>query len=359
MRILALEIAGLRNLIGQRITPGPRGNLFCGPNGAGKTSMLEAIYLLGTGRSFRTTSFESAIAYGEPLAVVSAVVGSDDGEHRVGIERRRDGGIHARIDGRDLSNASSLALQLPCHLLDASTIGVVVGGPKSRRQLLDWGVFHVEHEFAALTRQLRGVLAHRNALLSSADAAQLRFWDVRFADLALQVHEHRARYMERLVPEFQDVLGTLEAPPIEVSYRPGWSTDRHLADVLSSARESERGVGRTLYGPHRADLRLSTAGRLLPQALSRGQQKVVAYALVLAQIRLELKTTPRPAIVLVDDLLAELDMHHAALVNAALQDLGVQYFVTSIDCGSSAFPLRDEQFLVFHVERGMISLDAI
>ena len=108
MCILALEVAGLRNLSAQRILPGPRGNAFFGPNGAGKTSLLEAVYLLSTGRSFRATSFEAAIAYGASRAVVAAILDNGEAVSRLGVERMRDGAIHARVDGVDLNNASSL-----------------------------------------------------------------------------------------------------------------------------------------------------------------------------------------------------------------------------------------------------------
>ena len=353
---MGLDIAGLRNLKSQKIAPGAQGNSLFGANGAGKTSVLEAIYLLSTGRSFRATSFDVAIAYDQPRAVVSAVVANDGMEYRLGVERRRDGSTHARLDGLDLNSTSSLAQQLPCHLLDANTIEVVVGAPKARRQLLDWGVFHVEHGFAALARRFRGVLGQRNALLQQllkqGDDAQLQFWDSRFSELALQVHDCRARYVASLIPEFARVLDALDAPPVEVGYRPGWAQDRPLAEVLLSSRDSECSVGRTLYGPHRADLRLTSMRRALPQALSRGQQKVVAYALVLAQIRLELQASGRAPVVLVDDLLSELDGHHARRVIEALRQLGVQYFVTAID--NNDWAATDDPILAFHVEQGMI-----
>ena len=355
MRILAMEFAGLRNLQSQRLTLGHRGNSFVGPNGAGKTSFLESIYLLSTGRSFRASSFEAAITYGEPRSVVSALIESVEGERRIGVERSRNGSVHARMDGVDLVNASSLAQQLPCHLLDASTIGVVIGSPKARRQLLDWGVFHVEHDYVALTRAFRVALMQRNAVLQSGDDNQLKFWDRRFVELASRVNVHRQRYVDLLAPGFQTMLTKLDAPSVDIAYRAGWKVDVPLAEVLAASRESERNLGRTAYGPHRADLRLTSAGRLLPQSLSRGQQKVVAYALVLAQIRLELAATPHAPIVLVDDLLAELDVAHASRVNDALLELGVQYFVTSIEPNSGATSPGDDLFLKFHVEQGMIT----
>lgn len=354
MRIVELSLAGLRNLPPQKIVLGAQGNWLFGANGAGKTSFLEAIYLLSTGRSFRAASFEAAIAYGEAVALVSAEISHGGRSQRMGVERTRGGSVRARVDGQSLLNATGLARLLPCHLLDATTIEVVVGAPATRRQFLDWGVFHVEPSFAAASRAFRGALSQRNAVLLRGSDVELDFWDEQLTRTADLVHQARARYVTGLAAHFTEALAQLNGPEMQAVYRAGWNTTRSLPEVLEQARAAERRVARTLYGPHRADIKLTIGGRAPAQALSRGQQKIAAYALVIAQIRFERTTEARDPVVLVDDLLAELDRAHAARVNDALDGLGVQYIVTAVE-PKPANEGTAGRLCLFHVERGRVS----
>ena len=121
----------------------PHFTLISGPNASGKTSLLEAIYVLGRGRSFRTRRLEHLIRHGAERFVVFGEVDTADRRVPVGVEGSRSG-MRAQIDGDKPSSLAELALLLPVQIIDPEVHHLIEEGPSRRRRFLDWGVFHVE-----------------------------------------------------------------------------------------------------------------------------------------------------------------------------------------------------------------------
>ena len=145
----------------------PRRNYVFGPNGAGKTSLLEGVFVLGRGRSFRTRQMRRLVQHGsEGFAVFGEVV-AEGATRRLGVAYRA-GRLEKKIDGQPASGMAQLAELLPVHAIDPSMHALVEGGPSERRRFLDWGVFHVEPDYLEAWKRYRRVLSQRNAVLKRA-----------------------------------------------------------------------------------------------------------------------------------------------------------------------------------------------
>ena len=343
-----LSIAGLRNLSQVEIHPGPALNWLAGPNGAGKTSVLEAIYLLARGRSFRSQRMSSVIQHGaEQLRVVAR---RRDDQRRLGMERSV-AGWRGRIDGADCQRMSEFAAALPLVLMEPDSHRLVDGGPEGRRQYLDWQLFHVEPHYLDLWRRYARFLKQRNAALkASADDALLGAIEAPMVAAGDQLNQLRSRQVEAVGHQLDLLTAELRfrlPGSLSLRYRPGHPPERSLAEALGAFRGRDRELGYTRRGPHRADLVLTCGEKPAAEELSRGQQKLLALLLLLAHLRLVAKGSPVAPLLLLDDPVSELDGPHLGVLLDWLERQPMQVWVTAtVACPRSA--------AVFHVEQGKI-----
>lgn len=359
-----LDIRGVRNLKGVSLTGLGRLSLITGVNGSGKTSFLEAVYLLGMARSFRTSDLRAVVNHSEQsFTVYGEVVGNGiESKSRLGVSRSREGGLDVRIDGEPGQARSSLASRFPIQTLHAESFQLLAGGPGQRRSFMDWGVFHVEHSFVSAWRRFQKAIKQRNALLRHGKISDslLLPWEQELASAGNVIHQFRKQYLESVAPAYHDILTQL-APELsipELRYRAGWDSKSTLADALAQNRTSDLKQGFTQAGPHRGDIKVTIDGRTAMDVLSRGQQKLVVCALKLAQGREFTRSTGRRCAYLVDDLLSELDVGHCRSVARELSGSGAQVFATAIEqAGTGAFwpHSMDMAHKMFHVEHGEIS----
>lgn len=352
MSLTHLRVQGVRCLRDVEMDLDERRNYIWGPNGAGKTSCLEAIYLLGRGRSFRTRQTRRLIRHGEDKLSVFGIVADPAGrEHRIGLECG-SGGVHSQLDGRPPGGQAELLRLLPVHVIDPRLHQLVEAGPSERRRYIDTGVFHVEHRFLALWRHYRQVLGQRNAALKAqVPGAELAVWTRPLIDAGVAVHEARAGYVGALAEIAGAEAERLVGHTVRLSYRPGWRRGIGLDEALAESLERDRASGFTQVGPHRADLRLDFDRGGIRETASRGQQKLVAAALVIAQVRLFERRTGQRSVVLVDDASAELDEAAQGRLMASLDGLESQQILT----GLSLTALQPQPgFPVFHVEQGKV-----
>ena len=349
MGLRLLRIASLRCLESVELTLHPERNYIFGPNGAGKTSILEAAYLLGRGRSFRTRQIRKLVKAGtEGFAVYGEVAGAW-GPHRLGVGFG-NGRLEKRLDGGPAA-MTELAAVLPVHAIEPGLHHLIEGAPSERRRFLDWGVFHVEPRYLESWRQYRRVLGQRNSALKTASPAELLGWTKALAAAGQTIHELRTDYVANLARAVEETGRGLVGERISIEYRGGWSADQPLEVALRDTEATDRAHGATQLGPHRADLRISLDARGVRDEASRGQQKLVATALVLGQIRVHHAANGTQAVVLVDDPAAELDSASLERVLAALDELPAQLIMTAL---SPAHLRPTPGFPVFHVERGKL-----
>jgi len=364
VKLSHLEITGLRNLEQQRLASLAGVNIFYGENGAGKTSILEAIHLLGLARSFRSTQLTPVIQHDKSSCTVFGRVEGKDyvsGALTLGVKRQRGGGVQIRVGGKPEKNAISLAEALPIQLINATSYLLLEGGPKQRRQFMDWGVFHVEQSFYDVWRNVQRCIKQRNAILrKGGPIKQIEPWNESLLISATRLDEARKSYTDKLEPVFISIMERLsDLGDIRLQYRRGWKEGSYR-DILAASLERDRRRGLTHYGPHRADLEILAQGHPAAQVLSRGQQKLLVCALRLAQAKLLSEQRGKGLVILVDDLPAEVDSQHQRRLCALLDELGMQLFLTCIEARELAqfsWPVLGEPQL-FHVKQGAISAAA-
>ena len=339
MRVINLDITGFRNLRQVRMDCSPGLNLLIGPNASGKTSLLEALYFLGRGRSFRARQPRELIQTGATIFRVVAVISNGDEGRRipVGMERTARE-LTARIGGVPTRSLAALARQTPVLLLNRDSHRLLEDGPQQRRRFMDWGLFHIEPGFLDAWRRYGTALRHRNAALRSGAANRaVDAWDGELAMAATLLDRLRETFCEALGGALERLAGaTLGQGGVQVDYRRGWPLEppeRGFMEWLRAGRDQDRQQAHTRIGPHRADFTIRIAGRPPAEALSRGQQKLLVIALVLAQAELYRRHVGDACILLIDDLPAELDPDNRVRVMQTLAALDTQLFVTAIEPG--------------------------
>jgi len=353
MAVSRLWLENVRNIRQASLELSPGINLISGPNGAGKTSVLEAAFLLSSGRSFRTSRLNKLIREGESCCIAGAELRHGDSRHRLGIERCRTG-TRLRLDGQDCRRLSELARELPALCLHPESYRIIAGGPQLRRQFLDWGLFHVKPGFHGTWQRYRKALRQRNSALKR-DPANADRWNGILATEGERLDEQRQWMIQRLavvVPEF--TADFLLDGDVAVHYQRGWPADTDLATALAGAAERDRQRGFTTAGPHRADLRLHWAGRDVQEYVSRGQQKMLTVILLLAMEKILHQGTDRLPLMLIDDPASELDADHRGRLLDYVGRLENQCLVTAIRREDLALAPAD-MGAMFHVEQGIVN----
>ncbi len=352
MRLDRLEVRNIRILSAVDCTPGDGLNIFVGVNGSGKTSILEAIHLLGSGRSFRTHRLAELISRGKFWLRARGDIRREDGvAESVGVEKGPEG-LRIRVAGEEIRSASELARRLPLVVITADSQRLLTDGAILRRQLMDWALFHVEPTYLSVLQRYRRAIRQRNvALRDGVSPSALAPWDREVGEAGEALHAQRDRFLEGILPIYVETLESLVSMGVEIRYKPGWDTATGLTEALRGTAATDRGRGFTGLGPHRADLHFSTDGAPAYQVLSRGEGKLFVMGLVLAQCRFLEDVQERRPIVLVDDLASELDGDSRARFFAQLRALGAQTFVTTVS-RDLAETVNWEGLRVFHVERG-------
>lgn len=371
MPLTRLEFNHIRNLQRVQIDPGSTFNLIYGSNGSGKSSFLEGIHLLGLGRSFRTLINHKLISMGQTSSSSFGRLSStveNRPEDALGIQKSTEVKTLVKINGEQAKSAAVLAEYLPLQLITPDAIDLVAGSAKNRRQFIDWGVFHVEHQFIEQWRMVQRQLKQRNALLKSASQGtttdsslltEISIWDKQLLSSSEAVNAARNDYLANLRPfiiEFTKIF--LPDLDLQVSYYSGWPKSLCFKDALAAALQKDLKQGFTFYSPNRADIKLKTQNQAVSDVLSRGQMKLLVCALKLAQARLLAEQKGIQSIFLIDDLAAELDIENRAKLCAALDSIGSQVFITSVDKDSIIKYLPSTSCKVFHVEHGKVSLEA-
>ena len=351
----------------------PGQNLIWGGNGSGKTSLLESIFLLGRGRSFRTRNSERLIRHGQDRLVVfgrvygathagaalpigggsegaSALPPAAGGGLAVGVQVSRNEGTIARISGATASSLTELTQVFPVQVIDPGVHKLVEEGGHRRRRWMDWAVFHVEHAFGEWWLRYTRTLKQRNAALRT-QPAQAGVWDTELVRLGELIADARRRFVESLLPHWRESVVALSGLEPELHYFKGWAQDVPLAVALAASRARDEAKRLTHPGPHRADVLIRMNGRPAREVLSRGQQKLVAVAMTLAQLHLLQQATQTTPTLLLDDPAAELDGEHLGRFIEQVLRLRSQLVLTSLRPESHLFGTPDR---VFHVEQGRV-----
>ena len=356
MTLRQVQITGVRNLDRVELDLGDAGvTLVIGPNGSGKTSILEALHLLAVGRSFRSGRAGSLIRYGTGECTVFGSIQRDEFTYAVGFARGRDGRREFRVNGERQSRVSEISRLLPVQVLGTRTVDLIQEGPAYRRRFLNWGVFHVEPTFQETWAAAERSLKHRNRLLRQAlDSGRILYamgdeyaaWELQLAEHAAKLEVQRRSYLEEFRVVLKGVLGRIGLNlEVELDFYSGWprvaavdtrEIARELAEALEDCRPADAHRGFTTMGHHRADLRIRADGHPAVDYLSRGQLKLLAWAMMVSQGILVSQRTHHASIYLADDLGAELDRANVEAVCAVLAESGAQCVATGLNADLTA-----------------------
>ncbi|WP_227428884.1 DNA replication/repair protein RecF [Psychrobacter sp. I-STPA6b] len=405
--ITRLTISHLRNL--QQVSlSAQQCNLIIGDNGSGKTSLLEGIFLLSRGKSFRHHQPKRYISHHQLATTVHAQFADDDS---MAIQKQLDASTTLRLNQQTVYTQSSLTQRLPTLLIDPSSMDMLEDGSASRRQLLDWLAFHVKQGFHSQWLAYQRLLKQRNTLLKSShhltamQRQELMAWDKGLANHAGLITHYRQQVFEQWQPYFNDILQSLlpqYAEDIKLSFYAGYDVDTPLDELLAQRLSQDVQMGYTRLGCHRADIQvtwLSEREQLktqdLPEnsanshsndidinvshetsnkavnshshikeqavnVLSRGEKKLLITTLRLSQLPLLNHNVLQQAeakipIVLLDDVTAELDDKALAVLFSTLATTPCQLFITSLD--ETVLDLVKQfwqDFAVFHVKQGQV-----
>jgi len=326
-------------------------NLIYGANASGKTSVLEAVAYLGRGKSFRGAGTSNLIRHGENEFVLFGRVDNNGVASNIGV-RNSAAGLEIRIDGSSDGGSAGLATALPLQIIDPDVHNLVGGAPDERRRYLDWIAFHVEHGYLDTWRRFRRVLKQRNAALrGGAATATIQGWNAGFVELAQGVDVARRQALDVAMGGLKEAGRDLLESDVGFEYRSGWPEEKPLAEVLEATLERDRQQGATQAGPHRGDLRLTYDDRQARRLVSRGQQKLLACAMILAAAETAQTALERPLLLLLDDPAAELDAGSLVRLMRRVAALGCQVIATSLELETELFP---GPAAVFHVEQGAL-----
>lgn len=328
-----------------------------GRNGAGKSNVLEAVYLVATGRSHRTAREEEAIQGGETAARVRAQISRRGREEEIEITLAVEDGrltSQMRVNGAPTPRGSVLG-RLAVVLAAPWDLEMVRGPAAGRRRLLDVALAQISPAYFFALHRYHRVVAQRNAHLRRGVPGGTEAWDAQMVALGVRIAAHRLGYMRRMAPEAEAWFGRLGGEgTLSVVYRPSWpgETDESREDEaraqMARLRADEIRRGTTLSGPHRDDVELALEGVALRANGSQGQWRTAMLAVRLAERGVMAAEMGESPVLLLDDALSELDQDRQRRI-LGLAEEG-QVLLTSTALPQAARPVR-----VLAVEAGAVA----
>ncbi|MDF1795494.1 MAG: DNA replication/repair protein RecF [Coxiellaceae bacterium] len=332
MQLNKLVLQQFRNIAQAELSLSPQINLFIGENGAGKSSLLEAVYLLSYGRSFRSSTQERLIQRHTEAFTLFTELSHGSKDYALGYERNALGKSQIKINGANKTSLSALSAHLPSQLLTTTSYRYFTDGPKLRRSHLNWGVFYQDPQFGSLWSRLQKSLKQRNAALKErVSREQVSAWDPELILHSESIHQLRLAYVAALQPVLQQLLAVLlDGYQLQLRYEAGWDIQITYANALEQAYFRDTQLGYTTQGPHRADMQMYLDDLPAHLVLSQGQQKLAVYALCFAQGLLLSQHSNTTPVYLIDDLVSELDSHKIECLARVLQQINAQTLITGI-----------------------------
>lgn len=374
--IQELRIHALRNIKQVSLALGQY-NLFVGKNGSGKTSLLEAVFLLSRGKSFRHHEPKRYIMHHEKTCIIWAKTYDQTFAIQKQLDMANLATTTLKLNNSNASSQSVLSFLLPTLLIDPTSMAVLEEGSGVRRQLLDWLSFHVEHDFYPQWLSYQRLLRQRNSLLKSASFSvhEIGVWDRQLAIHAKALHHYRMAIFNEWQVVFDEMVMKLLPDykgKITLNYNAGFDTQMGLFEVLQNRLLQDKELGYTRVGAHRADIVVSlkyasdNGDKIKEQAvnvLSRGEKKLLITALKFSQLQMLCRRLPNiEPVVLIDDLDAELDDWAIDILLDVLFLLPCQLFITSLQ-NDTIYKIRqkilnfyknNDDLKVFHVEQGRV-----
>jgi DNA replication and repair protein RecF len=333
LAIASLSIRDFRNLAKVDLDLGPRFNVIFGDNGQGKTSLMEAVYVLATSRSFRTARLDELVANGAETASIRGRVVETGEEREQSVGMRR--GLRAtRIDGKRPPSLAAYAMRTPIVVFHPGALSLSTGGGVERRRLLDRIALYASPASLAHAVSYGRAMRARQRVLEKRgeDAGDLAGWEEIMVRHGLALSAARGDAAERLIPAASAAFSRIGPTGLELRarYEAGAPQDAEaFLHDLTRHRKRDAARGSATVGPHRDDLALSLGGKAVRATASQGQHRAVVLALELGEISVVTEARGVRPVLLLDDVSSELDRDRTASLLGALREEQGQVLLTT------------------------------
>lgn len=363
MILSRLAVQSFRNIESATLDFSTGFNVFHGDNAQGKTNLLEAIFLIGTLKSFRMARNSDLIAWDRQFALIKGVVDSNPAMREIAL--LLDGGAKkARVDSKQVTRITDFFGILTVVLFAPEELSMIRSAPDVRRRYLDRAIFAGDVLYLTRHHDYSRILKQRNSLLRSGDASALHPWNEQLAHAGAQLVTHRTRYLEKIAGilrgTYREITGTGDEAGISyhTAHRES-STDpvantAALTEAISRLREQELQQRTTLAGPHRDDIIFTLNGKPLRHAASQGQQRCYILALKMAEIEFIRQCHGQLPVLLMDDMTSELDRKRTENLSGFLNERGMQVFITTTSLEQAGMFADSDNVRTFHVKQGNV-----
>jgi len=353
MWIENINVKNCRLLKDVSINLSPHINMVIGENASGKTSLLEALSILSSGKSFRTSHISDLISHSESSILVSAKINMDGSHSHIGIEKTSKS-TRIRINQKDIYSQAELSLHLPITAIHPGSIELITGSPNLRRSYIDWIAFYLFPEFYEKWKKYRHILKQRNLCLKNPKHRYaLPKWTEELTELQPSINQLRSDALDIIHPILLAIAKNLLATSdIQLALKSGFPADltldkKSLMAFYTVKEQQDIKSLRTIYGVHCADLKIFLGSKPAKECASRGQLKLLVISLLLAQ-SCAITKDQENGIIVIDDLAAELDTFNKEKLLNYLSSLNQQLVVTS----TNRIDISNIQHKVFHVKHG-------
>ena len=351
MFISNLKIHNFRNLITKEFSFNHLINVFYGNNGIGKTSILEAIYYLSSGKSFRKGSYKSLLNFEKTDFSVYLECLINDNKYSFSINKNKNGNWKAKKNSCSIFKQSEITNYLPVVSIDPDVYSLVDASPVYRRNFLDWLVFHVKHDYLLLWKKTYKCIKQLNYLYKNkATNDEIVVWENAFIKFSEELNSIRLDFFQQIKPIVIDLSSFMQQEILNLSivFKQGWPDNISLRNQLKLDRKKNILYGQLQHGPHKMDIKINTGHLQASQTLSRGQKKTLSITFYMAYIELLLMNSVKPILCL-DDFDAELDSDKLNKAAKFFINSGAQIFVTSVNAKhiAAVFPKAE----MFHVKQ--------
>ena len=338
-------------------------NIFYGDNAQGKTNLLEAIFLLGTLKSFRHARNNELIAWNTPFSLIRGAVSGDMTGHDLALLLEK-GSKKVRVDRKTVVRVAEFFGILTVVLFAPEELMMVRGAPDTRRRYLDRAIFAGDLHYLTQHHEYTRILKQRNSLLRSGDSTGLDTWDEQLSHAGGRLASLRVGYIRQigdlLAAFYREIAGTDDEAGIayQGAHLEYSADDADNASRIKSALERLKALERvqhaTVVGPHRDDLIFTLNGKPLRHAASQGQQRCYVLALKMAEIEFLHQRYEEPPVLLLDDMTSELDRQRTSNLIRFLSDRGMQVFITTTSLDQVGLFTEHEKLRTFHVKQGNV-----
>lgn len=339
MLISSLYIENVRCLKKANICLGERVNLFVGENGSGKSSILEAIHIMATGKSFRTSKIDGVKKFDSEGFIISSIINRNGYKKTIGYRKDRSN-IDIRVDATNVSRLSELVFNFSLLAFHSNSVFIIEGEPQYRRRYIDWWLFQSNTIFYPEWLRYQNLLKQRNSALRQSNSF-LDVWDEALAESGEIINSLRKSAAQLLMEEVRNVIYEGEFRSLydfSWQYNSGWPKEENFLSALKRNQHRDVIYGFTSVGVHRGDLRITFKGKDAKEYLSRGQQKTLSLIMLIALISIHKKVLNETPIFLIDDISSELDAEHSYKLVEKIIDFGGQLILTSIAAKDIKFP---------------------